>query len=321
MPFDYYSLPYCLPAKTNLQSENLGEVLSGDRIENSVYRLELKSPKSCEVACSRKLTKAEKLQFAKAIDDNYRVHWMVDNLPVGVNTNDETTGASTFTRGFPVGTAIKEGKLTKHFVNNHVRITIQYHDDANEDPFGQEEEITTKIVGFRVEPKSVQHQWSGETFVAGKTALTTCNALTSAASAATPFSVDKGGDSTIVYTYDVVWEKSDTEWTNRWDIYLNANSPNDKVHIFSITNSMMIVLFLTVMIAMILLRALRKDIAQYNDPSTLEDAKEESGWKLVHGDVFRPPTTSPMLFRYVVPVISLITSAYTVYNVVGSCHL
>jgi len=58
----------------------------------------------------------------------------------------------------------------------------------------------------------------------------------------------------------------------------------------------MIVLFLTVMIAMILLRALRKEIAQYNDPATIEDSKEETGWKLVHGDVFRPPTTYPMLF-------------------------
>jgi hypothetical protein len=29
---------------------------------------------------------------------------------------------------------------------------------------------------------------------------------------------------------------------------------------------------------------------------TLEEAQEESGWKLVHGDVFRAPETSPMLF-------------------------
>ena len=28
---------------------------------------------------------------------------------------------------------------------------------------------------------------------------------------------------------------------------------------------------------------------------TVEDAQEESGWKLVHGDVFRPPSLSPML--------------------------
>ena len=28
---------------------------------------------------------------------------------------------------------------------------------------------------------------------------------------------------------------------------------------------------------------------------TLEEAQEESGWKLVHGDVFRPPSSHPML--------------------------
>ena len=44
----------------------------------------------------------------------------------------------------------------------------------------------------------------------------------------------------------------------RWDVYLSANTPNEKVHWFSISNSFMIVLFLTVMVAMILLRALRK---------------------------------------------------------------
>ena len=82
-------------------------------------------------------------------------------------------------------------------------------------------------------------------------------------------------------------------------MYLTANSLDDRVHWFSITNSIMIVLFLTVMIAMILLRALRKDIAQYNDPNVMEEAKEESGWKLVHGDVFRPPSTMLMLFRSV----------------------
>ena len=27
----------------------------------------------------------------------------------------------------------------------------------------------------------------------------------------------------------------------------------------------------------------------------IEEAKEETGWKLVHGDVFRAPQTSPML--------------------------
>jgi transmembrane 9 superfamily protein 2/4 len=42
MPYEYYTLPFCKPSKAGLQSENLGEVLSGDRIENSVYKV--KSP-------------------------------------------------------------------------------------------------------------------------------------------------------------------------------------------------------------------------------------------------------------------------------------
>lgn len=90
------------------------------------------------------------------------------------------------------------------------------------------------------------------------------------------------------------WERSDTKWSQRWDVYLKGN-PDDEIHYFSIVNSMMIVLFLTGVVAMILLRTLHKDISSYNEMQTLEDAQEESGWKLVHGDVFRPPSFSPML--------------------------
>lgn len=56
----------------------------------------------------------------------------------------------------------------------------------------------------------------------------------------------------------------------------------------------MIVLFLTGVVAMIMLRTLRKDISTYNEIQTLEEAQEETGWKLVHGDVFRPPENHPM---------------------------
>ena len=98
----------------------------------------------------------------------------------------------------------------------------------------------------------------------------------------------------IVFTYDVKWEQSTITWDSRWDVYLHGN-PDDEIHYFSIVNSLMIVLFLTGVVAMIMLRTLRKDISSYNDMQTLEEAQEESGWKLVHGDVFRPPAFSPML--------------------------
>jgi transmembrane 9 superfamily protein 2/4 len=45
------------------------------------------------------------------------------------------------------------------------------------------------------------------------------------------------------------------------------------------------------MVAMILIRALHKDISRYNNIEAAEDAQEDFGWKLVHGDVFRPPNS------------------------------
>ncbi|KAL2893513.1 Transmembrane 9 superfamily member 1 [Bienertia sinuspersici] len=59
-------------------------------------------------------------------------------------------------------------------------------------------------------------------------------------------------------------------------------------------HSFMMVIFLTGLVSMILMRTLRNDYAKYaredDDLETLErDVSEESGWKLVHGDVFRPP--------------------------------
>jgi hypothetical protein len=49
------------------------------------------------------------------------------------------------------------------------------------------------------------------------------------------------------------------------------------------------------MVAMILLRALHKDISRYNAVDAQEDVQEDYGWKLVHGDVFRPPTRAMFL--------------------------
>ena len=98
------------------------------------------------------------------------------------------------------------------------------------------------------------------------------------------------------------WEPSTITWEHRWDVYLHGN-PNDEIHYFSIVNSLMIVLFLTGVVAMIMLRTLRKDISTYNEIQTLEEAQEESGWKLVHGDVFRPPSTSPMLLSVLVGTV------------------
>ena len=92
---------------------------------------------------------------------------------------------------------------------------------------------------------------------------------------------------TVIFTYSIDWVPSDIEWTDRWQVYLLML--DNQIHWFSIINSLMIVLFLTGMVAMIMIRTLRADLRKYNMPLDQEDIQEETGWKLVHGDVFRPP--------------------------------
>jgi transmembrane 9 superfamily protein 2/4 len=98
----------------------------------------------------------------------------------------------------------------------------------------------------------------------------------------------------VLFTDDVKWtENKEVSWASRWDIYLTMNdSVPNKIHWLSISNSLVVVLVLSSMIAAILLRNLRRDYDRYSkvptDEERMED-QEEFGWKLVHADIFRPP--------------------------------
>lgn len=49
------------------------------------------------------------------------------------------------------------------------------------------------------------------------------------------------------------------------------------------------------MVAMILLRTVHRDISRYNAIDEDEDVQEDFGWKLIHGEVFRPPRKKMLL--------------------------
>jgi len=103
-----------------------------------------------------------------------------------------------------------------------------------------------------------------------------------------PQEVNPKGETSIHFTYSVQWEQSEVKWASRWDIYLDMQ--DTQIHWFSIVNSVVVVFFLSGIITMIIIRTLRRDIAKYNmAEDDIEDSIEETGWKLVHGDVFRPP--------------------------------
>lgn len=170
------------------------------------------------------------------------------------------------------------------------------------------------ITGFDVHPVSIAHDIP-KSGLSAATEVATCNADGAKSVVNDPktylaLKADAGKeDLPVIYSYEMQWEESDLPWADRWDVYL-IGSPDDDIHAFAIINSLMIVLFLTGAIATIMIRTLRRDIAGYNEMQSLEDAQEETGWKLVHGDVFRPPSTQPMVFSVLVGTGAQIGSAF-----------
>ncbi|KAK9705438.1 hypothetical protein RND81_07G057000 [Saponaria officinalis] len=286
LPYDYYFLDYCKPKKILNSAENLGEVLRGDRIENSVYTFKMREELSCQVGCRIKLNAESAKNFKEKIDDEYKVNMILDNLPVAVLRQRRDGQTKVYEHGFRVGFKAKYSGTNdeKYFINNHLGFKVMYHKDPETD--------FARIVGFEVNPVSIAHEykeWKDQ-----DTQLITCS-KNIIQSGTPPQEVD--ADKEIVFTYDVKFEESDIKWASRWDTYLMMN--DDQIHWFSIINSLMIVLFLSGMVAMIMMRTLYRDIANYNQLETQDEAQEETGWKLVHGDVFRPPLNSSLLCVYV----------------------
>eukprot|EP01127_Copromyxa_protea_P015585 TRINITY_DN4500_c0_g1_i1.p1 TRINITY_DN4500_c0_g1~~TRINITY_DN4500_c0_g1_i1.p1 ORF type:complete len:597 (+),score=104.70 TRINITY_DN4500_c0_g1_i1:40-1791(+) len=98
----------------------------------------------------------------------------------------------------------------------------------------------------------------------------------------------------LEFSYSVKWEPTSEHFEERFDKYLDNQFFEHQIHWFSIFNSCMIVVFLVTVVAMILMRTLKKDFAKFNkDIDDLEDPAfavgDESGWKQVSGDVYRQP--------------------------------
>eukprot|EP01025_Chloroclados_australasicus_P021661 TRINITY_DN2271_c0_g1_i1.p1 TRINITY_DN2271_c0_g1~~TRINITY_DN2271_c0_g1_i1.p1 ORF type:complete len:602 (-),score=61.60 TRINITY_DN2271_c0_g1_i1:553-2358(-) len=100
----------------------------------------------------------------------------------------------------------------------------------------------------------------------------------------------------VEFTYSVKWASTTIPFEKRLHRYekFPKNPVHLEIHWFSIINSCVTVLLLTGFLATILMRVLKNDFVKY----TREDEggsvggigdEEESGWKFVHGDVFRFP--------------------------------
>jgi transmembrane 9 superfamily protein 2/4 len=306
IPKDYYRLPFCKPYKgPKMASENLGEFLTGNKIQSSAYHINMLTETFCQKLCQIEMTKVEAAKLRLHIKYGYHNNWIIDNLPSAAVGLNSATGEKQmhYAGGFPIGFIAGDTKLP--YIFNHVNIIIEYH---QRDPAVE----TFRVVGFSVEPMSIDHAFQGEYDWDGQSKeglakpLSTCTPNTHMdRSSITKNQVVKP-DVKVLYTYDVTWKLSDVAWSSRWDVYLSEdNLVPAQVHWYSITNSILVVLFLSLLVVSVLVRNLRRDIAAYNALAALADEEndeeaDESGWKLVHADVFRPPQNMPMLYCVVV---------------------
>lgn len=228
------------------------------------------------------------------ISKKYRVNMILDNLPV--TTYDLTANAGFILGGYEIGFRSRG----KYYINNHLVFNILVHPVTSEEENHQsqaniesamdfngrrlmgEETTTSKymVVGFEVMPCSLNHGYNESAEV------TKCDETNDDSAW-----MEVTESTRIFYTYDVMYSHSNIHWTSRWNAYLKM--PGGRVHWFSIVNSMLVVLVMAIVCAMIFIRTVRRELSQYEElimeSGEPSEIKEESGWKLVSGDVFRTP--------------------------------
>ncbi|XP_070461054.1 transmembrane 9 superfamily member 2-like isoform X1 [Equus przewalskii] len=293
LPYEYNTFDFCQDSEKKSPSENLGQVLFGEQITSSPYQFSFNKTETCVKVCVKSYDIAnedqmKKLAFLKkGIELSYQHHWIIDNMPV-IWCRDMEDGQKYCTPGFPIGCFITEGGLSKDacvinsefnknnsfYLFNHVDITLTYHRESERNGG------IARLVTARLDPKSYNR--SDENHI-------TCDGP--------PMEIP--GEYTdklnITYTYSVKFEENKrVKWASRWD-YILESMPHTNIQWFSIMNSFFIVLFLSGMVATVILRTLYRDIIRYNQMTSSEEAQDEFGWKLVHGDVFRPPRYGMLL--------------------------
>uniref|UniRef100_A0A915EG53 Transmembrane 9 superfamily member n=1 Tax=Ditylenchus dipsaci TaxID=166011 RepID=A0A915EG53_9BILA len=259
VPYEYYALPFCKPegGELHYKSENLGEVMRGDRIVNTPYEVFMKKDASCHTLCTASgnakvtIDKSESELLRQRIAEDYHKHKKFSSIT-------DTSWDGLMNRA--------------NFLEHHLDINLKFH------------EPTPGVYRSKYSIKQGEKSCSIEHLD-------------------TPQQLMDGANE-IMWTYSVRWEESEIPWASRWDTYLNMKDV--QIHWFSILNSLVVVICLTGFLSVIIIRTVRRDIAQYNRDEDIEDTLEETGWKLVHGDVFRPPRYGMLLVNLVGTGIQLL---------------
>ncbi|KAJ6157904.1 Transmembrane 9 superfamily member 7 [Penicillium chermesinum] len=286
-------------------SLNLGEVLRGDRIMTSDFEVTMGKDVECAAVCTREVSRSDVKWARQLIRENYVIEWILDNLPGATSFVTVDKSRKYYASGFKLGSqdiSPSTGR-PRFFINNHFTIVIRWRSAP---------EGGKLIVGFEVYPKK---KYAGLSYIPEDD------------------DEDDGATLKIPYTYSVYFrEEPHIEWANRWDLYFTNQEEGSMTHWLAIINSLIISTVLGVTVFVIWSRTVQGDIKGRGD-GAMEDRKlkgplrrkrsgekkgeglldnldvendadmssddegfeDTSGWKLLHGDVFRTPAYSGLL--------------------------
>lgn len=106
--------------------------------------------------CRYTYEKADLNEFISAIDDEYRVNFVLDGLPSVANKYNSLSG-NRYTMGFPLG--YKVGKVTHLF--NHLEFRIEYTESEKTKGYDEADPAKRKeyyLLGLIVTPHSIEYK-------------------------------------------------------------------------------------------------------------------------------------------------------------------
>ena len=276
IPFSYEKLKICDISKVVKAEDTLGEILTGEKIFNTGYLAKTGNNSLCEVLCYNQFDQDSSNLIKTLIKSNYFINWYLDKLPAGlISFNKETQATSIdYFKGIPLGYMDND----KYYIYNHLQFHILIN-EINDKKFN--------VVGFNILPISINH--NGEKEICAKESkllLDNFNVLPQALT-----------EEKVLFTYDIIFEKSNNTFALRWDHYKTSNT---QIHWIGILLSQIVIFGLTIIIIMVLVKNINTEVDMYNTQVINFEFVDYYTWKELSGEVFRAPLRNPMLLSAII---------------------
>ncbi|TMW68644.1 hypothetical protein Poli38472_006112 [Pythium oligandrum] len=253
--YQYYKLPYCKPKERQWDDHELGELLTGSRKVVTDYKIYFGVDQDYAQLCKLQVTPEIVKAFRDAVDEDYEISFFPSHFNCDLMI-------------MFIGYLVQES-VTKvnYFLYTHLHFDISYN--KLEDGSNKHQIVGANVSVVPLE-KDIDYRYT----------LSDANVYR---------------NPELVFTYSVKWHfhpELTYESRNKMDEGETATSSDElELHWIAVINSFILVMMLVAFLSIVMIRILKRDFTRYMDVESGEESPihDDSGWKLVHADVFRVP--------------------------------